>query len=91
MQTEIHLPMSALRVERESACPVHFLWDSVGAGRWLVRLGFLGFLTAGLLMTASVMVHASSLKSASGAVALASAAAWLVGHALTRVKRSLTR
>lgn len=91
MQTEIHVPMSAVRVERESACPVHFLWDSVGAGRWLVRLGFLGFLAAGLLMTASVMVHLTALKHASGAVALASVTAWLVGHALTRLKRLLSR
>lgn len=86
MQTEVQVPMIA--IERESACPVHFLWDSVGAGRWFVRLGFLGFVVAGLLMTMSVMLHMSVLRDASGGVVLAGAAAWLVGHALTRIRRA---
>jgi len=75
-------------MQRESACPVHFLWDSVGAGRWLVRLGFLRFVVAGLMMTLAGMLHTNALRDVSGGVVLGSAAAWLVGHALTRTQRA---
>lgn len=72
------------QVVRESACPVHFLWDSVGVGRWGVRLGFLGFLVAGMMITGASMMRVDALRTASVMVVTTSAALWLVGHALTR-------
>lgn len=74
-------------MQRESACPVHFLWDGRGAGRWAVRLGFLGFLVAGSFVTGALMFHLEPLRTAGGFVGAASAAAWLLGQALTRLAR----
>ncbi len=71
-------------LRRESGCPVHFIWDGNGLGRPFVRLGFMLAVLTALLMTASIMIHASSLKSAGAVVAVAAAATWLLGQALTR-------
>lgn len=68
-----------------SACPVHFLWDGRGKGRALVRLGFLGFLLAAMLMTLGTMARQSSLDTAGTVALVAAAALWTAGQGFTFV------
>jgi hypothetical protein len=42
---------------RESACPVHFVWEGRGAGRPLVRLGFLGLTAWGAAFSLVEILH----------------------------------
>ena len=70
--------------ERVSACPVHFLWDGLGHGRALVRLGFLGLLVAAALG----LLH---LTTASFAVVAVSGAVYAVGQAITAWVRTRRR
>lgn len=48
---------------RESACPVHFVWEGRGAGRTLVRLGFLGFTAWGALWAGVNVLNLRSWQS----------------------------
>jgi hypothetical protein len=79
---------------RESACPVHFVWDGRGVGRPLVRAGFVGFLATGALATAAVMLHGTSswadeVRTATGWTLVASLAVWLAGQGVSIVARRL--
>ncbi len=81
---------TVVAVDRESACPVHFLWDGKRHGRPFVRAGFVGFLLASMLLCAAVMLPtvapASVLRSAGGWLGAVSGASWLLGHAIARLR-----
>ena len=78
----------ATDVRRESACPVHFVWDGNGRGRPLVRMGFLGALVAGACASAAVMCAAPLLRDVAGGVAVLAGVCWLGGQVLTRRVRA---
>jgi hypothetical protein len=75
---------------RESACPVHFVWDGRGVGRPLVRAGFLLFLLAGTLVTAATMLHSAMLRDGAALAGIAGTLAWAAGQVGTVVVRRLT-
>lgn len=74
-------------LRRESACPVHFIWDGLGLGRWPVRLGFLGFVIAGLIFMVSTLMRIDAPAWMAVAVA---GAIWTVGQALSFAAASVT-
>ena len=74
-------------LERESACPVHFIWDGRGAGRPFVRVGFLVLVVAAVLASGATVLHVGALKDAAALTAAAGAASWLLGHGLARISR----
>lgn len=71
---------------RESACPVHFIWDGHGLGRPFVRAGFFGFVATGLLFTGALALRfdAGILP---GTLLGSSAVLWTVGQILGRIRR----
>ena len=73
-----------ISLKRESACPVHFIWDGNGLGRPLVRLGFMLAVMAALLATGAVMVHHDGVRGAALVVAACAAGTWTLGQLLTR-------
>jgi hypothetical protein len=75
----------ATDVRRESACPVHFVWDGNGQGRPWVRIGFVLALLAGAAASFASLAHASSTPGR--ALGAAAAVVWLVGQVLTRRRR----
>ena len=77
------MPLADPSVERVSACPVHFLWDGRGVGRFYVRAGFLGFLAAGFFACLARMPHAAVPMSVALGLCAVSATAYVVGQALT--------
>ena len=78
-------------VRRESACPVHFVWDGNGFGRPVVRVGFL-LLLASCLTTAAGQISKCAVVFDIGKGALAAAlVVWLVGQGLTRLSRARAR
>jgi hypothetical protein len=77
----------ATDVRRESACPVHFVWDGNGVGRPFVRIGFLGALLAGGLGSLGVAVHEAALVQAAGHVGFVAGGLWCTGQLLTRLAR----
>jgi hypothetical protein len=88
MSTSEHAPFVAPPGQgRESACPVHFVWDGRGVGRPLVRAGFMGFLVTGAFVTAAVMLHSTVLRDAAAWILGGSALAWALGQAATFLRR----
>jgi hypothetical protein len=71
-------------LQRESACPVHFVWDGNGLGRPFVRVGFLLIVITALLATGAIMIHDNDVKAASLVVGGVAAGVWLLGQVLTR-------
>lgn len=71
---------------RESGCPVHFLWDGRGRGRWPVRLGFLGLLAAGGVF-AGARSFGWALESVGLAIAVVAALTWLAGQGMGLARR----
>lgn len=72
-------------VQRESACPVHFIWDGNGYGRPLVRVGFMLMLVAGASLTMSRVVPEATAFG-KGAL-LVAVGLWLLGQVVTRATR----
>jgi len=72
---------------RESACPVHFIWDGRGHGRQLVRFGFLGLLGAALAWAAARTFVVDALITPALIVTAASAVVYVAGQVLSRVRR----
>ena len=72
-------------VQRESACPVHFIWDGNGYGRPLVRIGFLLLLVAGAALTMGRVVP--SVLDIGQSVFAVAVAVWLLGQIATRRSR----
>jgi hypothetical protein len=73
-------------MERESACPVHFLWDGRGKGRWFVRMGFLGLLGAALLWAASKTFVVDVLTLPALIIAVGSIATYAAGQIVSRAR-----
>ncbi len=71
---------------RESACPVHFIWDGHGLGRPFVRAGFFGFVAAGLVFTGQMALHFDA-GIVPGAIVGSSAVLWVAGQLLGRLRR----
>ncbi len=72
-------------IQRESACPVHFVWDGNGLGRPVVRVAFLLCLVAGALGALGVMLTSANVMSAARGVAVVAGVGWIAGQALTRL------
>ncbi|MEW5848694.1 MAG: hypothetical protein AB2A00_07755 [Myxococcota bacterium] len=70
---------------RESGCPVHFLWDGLGRGRTLVRLGFMALLLWGALATGASLLQLREVREPLGAVLLVVVAVWGLGQLLSFV------
>ena len=73
---------------RVSACPVHFIWDGQGRGRALVRLGFLGGITTGMVAAAGGLLHASWTQPATVTLGGVAAVVYLTGQVLSRLTRA---
>ena len=73
-------------LRRESACPVHFLWDGFGLGRWPVRLGFMGFLLAALIFVVATALRVDAPAWMAVAVA---GAIWTIGQAMSFTSAAL--
>ncbi len=71
-------------VRRESACPVHFVWDGNGYGRPVVRVGFMMLLVGALLTTAGFFVGGVVIGKP---LVLVAAIVWLLGQVLTKLSR----
>ena len=70
-------------LQRTSGCPVHFLWDGRGLGRFWVRAGFLGFVVAGVLGTGGAVLRNEGLRSSGLSLLGLSLLVWTVGQAIT--------
>jgi hypothetical protein len=66
--------------QRVSACPVHFIWDGRGQGRVWVRVGFLGFMGAGLLATSATWLRQELLADLSWLVLAGAGLSWGAGQ-----------
>ena len=73
-----------ISLQRESNCPVHFVWDGNGLGRPVVRLGFLLLLVAGTTLSAGLMLASKATSSAGMSVAVVGIVVWSLGQVLTR-------
>lgn len=82
---------TAGNLQRESACPVHFIWDGAGRGRWWVRMGFLGATAWGTLFFGAHVFRVTSVLPYVGWLGVPVAASWLLGQALTAVDKRRRR
>ncbi len=78
---------AAANVQRESACPVHFIWDGAGPGRWLVRLGFLGATAWGTAYFGALVFRFNGALPYIGWAAIPVATSWVVGQVLSMVAK----
>jgi hypothetical protein len=67
-------------LRRESACPVHFLWDGLGLGRLFVRWGFLGFIITAMLALGGQM---AGFDAPAWIGVLIAGALWTVGQVMS--------
>ena len=72
---------------RTSACPVHFLWDGVGMGRWPVRLAFWLFCAVGVAFSGARAFHLPVPQDALAVATMALGALWTVGQVLGMAAR----
>jgi hypothetical protein len=78
-------------VRRESACPVHFVWDGNGAGRPVVRVGFLLLLLASMVVAAGAALHLATVIAAGKLGVAVAGGVWLCGQGLTKLAARATR
>ena len=69
--------------QRVSACPVHFIWDGRGHGRTWVRMGFLGFMAAGMLATTATWLRLETLADLSWMTLAGAGISWGAGQLLS--------
>lgn len=72
---------------RESACPVHFIWDGHGRGRWPVRLGFWLISGLGMVATGLPLVGIRGANAYLAVPLLALACVYGVGQVLSLVDK----
>jgi len=72
---------------RESACPVHFIWDGTGRGRWPVRLSFWMLSVLGMLGTGLPLVGVRGVSGQLGVPALVLMGVYGLGQLLSFIDK----
>jgi hypothetical protein len=78
-------------IQRESACPVHFVWDGNGLGRPVVRVAFLLCLVAGATLALGQMLHIDAVNVVGRVTGVVAGIMWLSGQGLTRLAQRQPR